>query len=108
MGPVVDSNEAMRCEYILTILYTAVSLLEGLLISLQMTVTGVDSSSRVDYTIKKIIKELFEEIICITEGKQNQPGKSERRMKHSTQNMSMFMALSQQPQTDALDDPAEL
>jgi len=29
----------------------------------------------VDYAIKKIIDGLFEEIICITEGKQNQPGK---------------------------------
>ncbi|EXX67066.1 hypothetical protein RirG_117810 [Rhizophagus irregularis DAOM 197198w] len=32
MGPVVDSNEAMRCEYISTILHTAVSLLKDLLI----------------------------------------------------------------------------
>lgn len=28
-----------------------------------------------DYAIKKIIDGLFEEIICITGGKQNQPGK---------------------------------
>ncbi|PKY25772.1 hypothetical protein RhiirB3_440859 [Rhizophagus irregularis] len=32
MGPVVDSNEAIRCEYISTILHTAVSLLKDLLI----------------------------------------------------------------------------
>ena len=32
MGPVVDSNEAMHCEYISTILHTAVSLLKDLLI----------------------------------------------------------------------------
>ena len=75
MGPVVDSNEAMRCEYISTILHTAVSLLKDLLILPQMTVTGAESSGRVDYAIKKIIDSLFEEIICITEGKQNQPGK---------------------------------
>ena len=75
MGPVVDSNEAMRCEYISTILHTAVSLLKDLLILPQMTVTGAESSGRVDYAIKKIIDGLFEEIICITEGKQNQPGK---------------------------------
>ncbi|GES99431.1 hypothetical protein GLOIN_2v1655004 [Rhizophagus clarus] len=72
MGPVVDSNEAMRCEYISTILHTAVSLLKDLLILPQMTLTGAESSGRVDYAIKKIIDGLFEEIICITEGKQNQ------------------------------------
>ena len=72
MGPVVDSNEAMRCEYISTILHTAVSLLEGLVILPQMEVSGDESSGRVDYAIKKIISEMLEEIICITEGKQNQ------------------------------------
>src|SRR5215212_5419039 len=59
MGPVVDSNEAMRCEYISTILHTAVSLLKDLLILPQMTVTGAESSGRVDYAIKKIIDGLF-------------------------------------------------
>ena len=54
MGPVVDSNEAMRCEYISTILHTAVSLLGGLVILPQMNVSGSDSSGRVDYAIKKI------------------------------------------------------
>ncbi|GES99430.1 hypothetical protein GLOIN_2v1655004 [Rhizophagus clarus] len=44
MGPVVDSNEAMRCEYISTILHTAVSLLKDLLILPQMTLTGAESS----------------------------------------------------------------
>ncbi|RIA93395.1 hypothetical protein C1645_819486 [Glomus cerebriforme] len=53
MDPVVDSNEAMRCEYISTILHTAVSLLEGLVISPQMNVSGSDSFGRVDYAIKK-------------------------------------------------------
>uniref|UniRef100_U9TDN5 Uncharacterized protein n=1 Tax=Rhizophagus irregularis (strain DAOM 181602 / DAOM 197198 / MUCL 43194) TaxID=747089 RepID=U9TDN5_RHIID len=46
MGPVVDRNEVMRCEYISTILYTAVSLLKDLLILPQMTVTGAESSGR--------------------------------------------------------------
>ena len=32
MGLVVDSNKAMRCEYISTILHTAISILEGLVI----------------------------------------------------------------------------
>jgi len=76
MGPVVDSNEAMRCEYISTILHTAVSILGGLVILPQMNVSGEESSGRVDYAIKKILDDLLEEIICITEGKQNQPGKS--------------------------------
>ena len=74
MGPVVDSNEAMRCEYISTILHTAVSILEGLVILPQMEVSGDESSGRVDYAIKRIIDNLLEEIICITEGKQNLPG----------------------------------
>ena len=42
MGPVVDSNEAMRCEYIFTILHTALSLLEGLIITPQMKITWRD------------------------------------------------------------------
>src|SRR3954453_10753762 len=75
MGPVVDSNEAMRCEYTSTILHTAVSILRGLVILPQMNVSGEESSGRVDYAIKKILDDLLEEIICITEGKQNQSGK---------------------------------
>ncbi|RGB27845.1 hypothetical protein C1646_768554 [Rhizophagus diaphanus] len=75
IGPVVDSNEAMRCEYISTILHTAVSILEGLVILPQMNVSGEESSGCVDYAIKKVLEDLLEEIICITEGKQNQPGK---------------------------------
>ncbi len=71
MGPVVDSNEAMRCEYISTILHAAVSILGGLVILPQMNVSGEESSGRVNYAIKKILKDLLEEIICITEGKQN-------------------------------------
>ena len=72
MGPVVDSNEAMRCEYISTILHIALSLLEGLIITPQMKITGEINTGRVDYAIKKILDDLLEEIICITEGKQNQ------------------------------------
>jgi hypothetical protein len=68
MGPVV----AIRCEYISTILYTAVSLLEGLIITPQMKITGEIITGRVDYAIKKILDDLLEEIICTTEGKQNQ------------------------------------
>ncbi len=72
MGPVVDSNEAMHCEYIFTILHTALSLLEGLIITPQIKITGEINTDRVNYAIKKILDDLLEEIICITEGKQNQ------------------------------------
>ncbi|EXX78522.1 hypothetical protein RirG_014190 [Rhizophagus irregularis DAOM 197198w] len=65
MGPVIDSNEAIRCEYISTILHTAVSLLEDLMITPQANI----NTGRVDYAIKKIINEILEEIICITESK---------------------------------------
>jgi len=64
----------MRCEYISTVLHTTVSRLEGLSICPQANVTGIESSGHVDYAIKKIIDDLLEEIICITEGKQNLPG----------------------------------
>ncbi|RGB28795.1 hypothetical protein C1646_767387 [Rhizophagus diaphanus] len=69
MGPVIDSNEAMRCEYISTILHTAVSLLEDLMITPQANIIGEVNTGRVDYAIKKIISEILEEIICITEEK---------------------------------------
>ncbi|CAG8562573.1 9953_t:CDS:2 [Ambispora gerdemannii] len=68
MGSVVDNNEAMRCEYISTILHIAISFFEGLSISPQMNVSGSESSDRVDYAIKKIIDDVLEKII---EGKQN-------------------------------------
>ncbi|GBC26762.2 hypothetical protein GLOIN_2v1772759 [Rhizophagus irregularis DAOM 181602=DAOM 197198] len=69
MGPVIDSNEAIRCEYISTILHTAVSLLEDLMITPQSNIIGEENTGRVDYAIKKIISGILEEIICITEGK---------------------------------------
>ncbi|POG76360.1 hypothetical protein GLOIN_2v1557277 [Rhizophagus irregularis DAOM 181602=DAOM 197198] len=62
MGPV----------YISTILHTAVSILDDLVITPQANIIGEENTGRVDYTIKKIISELLKEIICITEGKQNQ------------------------------------
>ncbi|GBC27771.2 hypothetical protein GLOIN_2v1725482 [Rhizophagus irregularis DAOM 181602=DAOM 197198] len=69
MVPVVDSNEAMRCEYISTILHTAVSILSDLVITPQANIIGKENTGRIDYAI---ISEMLEEIICITEGKQNQ------------------------------------
>ncbi|CAG8645333.1 139_t:CDS:1, partial [Funneliformis caledonium] len=52
-----------------------VSLLKDLLILPQMTITDIESSDYINYAIKKIIDSLYEEIIYITEGKQNQLGK---------------------------------
>jgi len=52
--------------------FTRHCLLEGLIITLQMKITGKINTDRVDYAIKKILDNLLEEIICITEGKQNQ------------------------------------
>ncbi|PKB96471.1 hypothetical protein RhiirA5_367734, partial [Rhizophagus irregularis] len=72
MSPVVYSNEAMRREYISTILHTAVSILNDLVITPQANIIGEENTGRVDYAIKRIISEMLEEIICITEGKQNQ------------------------------------
>ena len=37
-----------------------------------MKITDEINTGRVDYAIKKILDDLLEEIICITEGKQNQ------------------------------------
>ncbi len=72
MGPVVDSNETIQCEYISTILHTAVSILGDLVITSQANIIGEENTDRVNYTIKKIISEMLEKIICITKGKQNQ------------------------------------
>ncbi|GES90991.1 hypothetical protein GLOIN_2v1530555 [Rhizophagus clarus] len=53
-GPVVDSNEAMCCEYISTILHTIVSLLDGLVIAPQMNIT-----------VRVIYDEVFDTILQI-------------------------------------------
>ncbi|CAG8508953.1 3996_t:CDS:10, partial [Funneliformis caledonium] len=74
MGPVIDSNEAMRYKCISTIFYTTISILESLVILSQMEVSSEESSGCVDYAIKRVIDNLLEEIICIMKGKQNLPG----------------------------------
>src|SRR5919108_466386 len=48
MGPVVDSNEAMRCEYISTILHTAVSILGDLVITPQTNINMNKKKRKVD------------------------------------------------------------
>ena len=68
-----DSNEAMRCEYISTILHASLYVVkritekEELILVPQLEVVGKESTGRVDYTIKAL-----EELICITEGKLHQ------------------------------------
>ncbi len=72
MGPVVESNEAIGCEYISAILHACINIvreLTGKKISLnpQFEVVGEENTGRVDYAIQAL-----EELICITEGKQYQ------------------------------------
>ena len=57
----------MRCEYISTILHTAVSILGDLVITPQANIFGEENTGRVDYAIKKIISELLEEIVVSRE-----------------------------------------
>ncbi|PKB95480.1 hypothetical protein RhiirA5_507286 [Rhizophagus irregularis] len=68
----VDSNKAMQCKYISTILHMAVSIFGDLVITPQANIIGEENTGYVDYAIIKIISEMLEEIICITESKQNQ------------------------------------
>ncbi|GES98251.1 hypothetical protein GLOIN_2v1709121 [Rhizophagus clarus] len=104
MGPVVESNEAIRCEYISVILHACINIvreLTGKKISLnpQFEVVGEENTGRVDYAIKAL-----EELICITEGKQYQIAigmlynakvlskltrENERRMMLSAKNMTI-------------------
>ncbi|CAG8753958.1 12406_t:CDS:2 [Gigaspora rosea] len=73
MGTVLaDSNEAIRCEYISTILHASLYIVKRitskeLTLAPQLEVVGEESTGRVDYAIKNL-----EELICITEGKLHQ------------------------------------
>ncbi|CAB4484629.1 unnamed protein product [Rhizophagus irregularis] len=72
MGTVVESNEAIRCEYISAILHACINIVRkhtGKEISLnpQLEVVGEENTGRVDFAIRAL-----EELICITEGKQHQ------------------------------------
>ena len=68
-----DSNEAMHCEYISTILHASLYIVkritekEELTLVPQLEVVGEESTGQVDYAIKAL-----EELICITEGKLHQ------------------------------------
>ncbi|CAG8688677.1 22092_t:CDS:2, partial [Dentiscutata erythropus] len=77
MGSVIDSNEAMRYEYISAILHASVTILKSITkdrirVSPQFRVSGINDYGRVDYAIRKIIDQSAEEILCITEGKPHQ------------------------------------
>jgi hypothetical protein len=66
------SNEAMRCEYISSILHASLQLVKkltkkDLILKPHFEVVGEESTGRVDYAIKAL-----EELICITEGKSHQ------------------------------------
>ena len=52
--------------------YLARQYLKGLVITPQTNIIGEEITGRVYYAIKKILDNLLEEVICITEGKQNQ------------------------------------
>src|SRR5947207_9497492 len=68
-----DSNEAMRCEYISTILHASLYIVKRittdkeLTLAPQLEVVSEESTGQVDYAIKAL-----EELICITEGKLHQ------------------------------------
>ena len=70
MGTIlVNSNEAMRCEYISVILHTSLCIVkritkEEITLAPQLEIVGEENTGWVDYAIKDL-----EELICITEGK---------------------------------------
>ena len=73
MGSILaDSNEAIRCEYISTILHASLYIVKRitdkeLILAPQLEIVREESTGRVDYAIKA-----FEELLCITEGKLHQ------------------------------------
>jgi len=67
-----DSNEAMRCEYILAILHASLYIVKRIIkkeftLTPQLEVVSEESTGQVDYAIKAL-----EKLICITEGKLHQ------------------------------------
>ncbi|CAG8754295.1 219_t:CDS:1, partial [Funneliformis caledonium] len=75
LGSTTGSNEALRCEYISTILHASLIIAKRITkkkitLEPEFEVTGDEATGRVDYAIKKVFDTLDEELICITEGKQ--------------------------------------
>ncbi|CAG8622762.1 1836_t:CDS:2 [Ambispora leptoticha] len=74
IGSATGSNEALRCEYISTILHSCLYIAgrttkDTIVLKPQLEIAGDEASGRVDYAIKKIKKVAkYEELICITEG----------------------------------------
>jgi hypothetical protein len=76
LGSAADSNEALRCEYISTILHASLHIARRITkkrISLEpeFEIIGDEATGRVDFAIKKVLDTLDEELIYITEGKQS-------------------------------------
>ncbi|CAG8521372.1 5808_t:CDS:2 [Acaulospora colombiana] len=73
MGSILaGGSEAMRCEYISTILHASLYIVKRitdkeLTLAPQLEIVGEESTGRVDYAIKSL-----EELLCITEGKLHQ------------------------------------
>ncbi|CAJ0828900.1 7774_t:CDS:2, partial [Entrophospora sp. SA101] len=122
--PVVDNNEAMRCEYISSILHSAIHIVKSITkrkitISPQFEVIGEENTGHVDYAIKKILDDtnILEELVCITEGKQYQvsTGFAQNLMQCMGAQqplgihiMTTSMALCLQDQIASLDDDTRL
>ena len=73
MGSILaNSNEAMRCEYILAIFHASLYIVKRIIdkeltLAPQLKIIGEESTGRVDYAIKAL-----EKLLCITEGKLDQ------------------------------------
>ncbi|CAB4443228.1 unnamed protein product [Rhizophagus irregularis] len=73
MGSILtDSNEAMRCEYISTILHASLYIVKRITskeitLAPKLEVVGEESTGQVDYAIKAL-----KEFLCIMEGKLHQ------------------------------------
>ncbi|RGB22330.1 hypothetical protein C1646_776273 [Rhizophagus diaphanus] len=75
IGSATGRNEAVHCKYISPILYASIYITKritkkGITIEPQFEVVSEEASGQVDYTIKKVIDVINEELIAITEGKQ--------------------------------------
>ncbi|RHZ74994.1 hypothetical protein Glove_218g34 [Diversispora epigaea] len=80
LGPAEGSSEALRCDYITTILHNSLHIAKRITkkrISLEPEFEVIDdkATGRVYITIKKVLDNLDEELICITEGKQSELAK---------------------------------
>ncbi|RHZ59666.1 hypothetical protein Glove_362g73 [Diversispora epigaea] len=83
IGSETGSNEALRCEYISTILHASLHIArrfteKKIVLKPQLEIVGDEATGRVDYVIKKLEEVLdakYKELIRITEGKQSELAK---------------------------------